>query len=988
MMNVEKQAITGLLQNWLPAGVVIDDYALAGAFADLCQFKADNKYGEDVALGHKRILGRELTISEKDFLHLMLTVHDYQVNDYLRYVIPGFVADPDRVIKCFAGKHKHEQMKQIISAKRCMELPGYVHEPGKYPLMDAIHYHPLKYESFKVLKKTESAVKKLQEMRTGYQSRLWLATEVYCAGKVKGAPQRDKPAYQAILEVDAMDLLGGLTGRYTSTNVPIELGLLYEKMAMLAKPRALKENLALVNVSPFLMKRVIGDKVLKDVHITIVVFRQESKNLLLHSKRLMTRINKEKASVICIDELGEKSKQMPITQMVIGMEKAVSDKNLEAFFRRVSPIMVMDSRIIILQSSDFIDQTSRHFQLDAGSVCRLDEVHLLPQGIPNTKKPKRRTLAIYHVTESNQKNATDPKYHRYRLVQLSVLERDNRREERYVLSCESHQDVSEAIAKQYGNLPMRQAYDRANQLVKPKRQEERRSAKTYFLAPELPIDYILGDKSIVAYFTHPKRIKGVEIIGTSGKKIASTYQRVRRTDMVSQGDLFVKTVYPHSQIAAAKTPTSAGQAQQAGSVRTTAAKERLLYLKGRPISLRALWYLYDSEGLFVAKDLTLIKMILEAELGLITPGETSGDEMAQRIHTYCLKTGRSTSSIVKILEKLIDIAVNQKHAQINALRDTEVQSVLKQRDRKREATSFLPIRSLTDKQQRKLYELLQQEFHQDIRAVGAALRFYTGLSSNIICALRQFSVKPIDGYEGYYIDVLRQLTNDGKDIKLFAKANMRLCFPFPPMLEDIMKANSRRLEQTNIPRGKMGKIPFLFKLTESPLNNEVQAISPKELESYCRSMLEKLKLPKRTIETVLPDKGTVELSNERGIPNFPLSHFRHYANHVAQMELGDLAYLTATKGPDTLSVHYIGYRSMGMLYNMRAVLERWYARFTRKPGIKKMREQGTLDSTPTVIVNQQDGRHQPKTNLKVCVPKGTVIEIRIKAEHGARIQSM
>lgn len=915
----------------------------------------------------------------------MLTVSKYRLNDFLRYVIPDFVADPDRAIKCMPGQNKHEQMRKIISAKRCMEQPEYVHIPGKYPLLDAIYYYPLGYESYNVTKKTERAVAKLKERRPGYQSCLWLATEIYAAGKVKGVPEKDRSAYRAVLAVDAMDLLGALTGSYTATDVSIELGLLYEQMVLYIKPKGQNEHLVLVNVSPYFIRRVVDNPVLQNVHITIVFTQRESKNLLRYSERLKTRFEQGKASVICLDELERQNVQLPINLMVVGMDKKISETNLSALLRKMNPQMSLGARIVVMQSSAFIDKTPQIYHLESKQICKLREVHLLPQGIPNTKRPKLKTIAIYEIIETKQKEKAIPMYYRYRLMTIAHTETQS---VHYALEREFNQEISRVLAQQPAQKTVRQAYDQATWQVANQNGNNRgKSTETYYLAPELPIDYIIGDNYITVYFTRPKTEKGIEIINTSGKMIKSTYRHITSKKLVKQGIQYVEKQYPLSVIGAPKSKSAKSQSLEGREIRATVAQERLPHLKGKPISLRALWYLYPSEGLFIEKELKLIYQVLGSELGLIMPSQTSGEEMAEYIEQYCRREEKATGTITAVLEKLIDIAVNHKHATTNELRDTDVPSLRKERDRIREVTRFLSNRSLNNKQERKLYQMLERDFYTDSFAFGAALRFYTGLSSNIICALSQNSVRRIVGHEGYYLEIRHQITNDGKEIKPLLKAKTRVRFPLPPMLESVMTERKKIVEKSNIHKGAIGKTLLLFKLPDKPDVDGFESITPKELELYCRDTLQKLGLPKRTIEVVLPDKGTVELSNTRKIPNFPLSNFRHHAYNTAGMEPGDIAYLTSVNGPDTLSVHYIGYRSMAMLYNMRAALERWYATFTQpKIEVDKKCEKSVIGLDSTVIINKQNGVLLPKTQIELYIPRGVEIEIQVTAKYGAKIQ--
>lgn len=64
MKTAERIRIEKMLQAWLPKGTLIDDYTIAGAYADLCQFKLENQYEADEAAEHKRILGRGLQMEK------------------------------------------------------------------------------------------------------------------------------------------------------------------------------------------------------------------------------------------------------------------------------------------------------------------------------------------------------------------------------------------------------------------------------------------------------------------------------------------------------------------------------------------------------------------------------------------------------------------------------------------------------------------------------------------------------------------------------------------------------------------------------------------------------------------------------------------------------------------------------------------------------------------------------------------------------------
>ena len=280
----------------------------------------------------------------------------------------------------------------------------------------------------------------------------------------------------------------------------------------------------------------------------------------------------------------------------------------------------------------------------------------------------------------------------------------------------------------------------------------------------------------------------------------------------------------------------------------------------------------------------------------------------------------------------------------------------------------------------KLYTSIRASFTVESQVFTFPVGWYSLIDSA--------GVEAISGFAGYYMDILRQVTNDGKETREFTKIIHKLRFPLPMFLEDAFKKKKTTLVREFGLRDSAAKFPLLTHSTQTSHKLTETPITPKELEAYCRKMLKKIEVSPRTIEILLPDKGTVELSNLRRLFNLPRTNFEHHSINAACVEEGDLAYMLSRMGPDILSRHYTGFRSMSMLFNMRAVLERWYCQFTcaHEDTTQAVESTEVLQADGTVVRHASNGLALAHSLLEIKVPKGYILRVNVKAEYAANVQ--
>lgn len=210
-------------------------------------------------------------------------------------------------------------------------------------------------------------------------------------------------------------------------------------------------------------------------------------------------------------------------------------------------------------------------------------------------------------------------------------------------------------------------------------------------------------------------------------------------------------------------------------------------------------------------------------------------------------------------------------------------------------------------------------------AVG--IRLFTGMAIREVAALKWKDFKEIKAAEGYQFVITKFVDSKGKLKSHSERENWKRfrIVPSAKILSCLLLERKKYLIGKGIDKGYLMDCPIILEnecISDMKKGKEMNHCRPGKISSISNELIQVAGIPKN--EIILPDeRGELITDLNRYHGDIFLSNFRHKANHVAYLTIGEINYMIGIDAPDTFSRHYCDYSNDFLQKAIIQKLRRW-----------------------------------------------------------------
>jgi len=347
--------------------------------------------------------------------------------------------------------------------------------------------------------------------------------------------------------------------------------------------------------------------------------------------------------------------------------------------------------------------------------------------------------------------------------------------------------------------------------------------------------------------------------------------------------------------------------------------------KQKNISLKTLWYIYPNlADNFDSEDYSLLHEMMNTDIGYVGVCDVNTEIMETMIVTFYPNDNKDQLlKRLQIIGNLLEQAVREEYILNNPVIDSL--DDYRKKDRLfAQVRNALAKKHLTSDEQKKCYFIVKKKIDSgQFEYLGVYMRLLTGLSSNILCAIRWKDINVVKDYNFAEIIVTKQLTNDGKVMRGFTGIDEYLCFPCVDEIRGELCSLKHILLQYVADKTSLSDKPIIG--TKEILLGKDKKHSfypPKNLEILSRELLASIGIQEHIIIVPDNDKGTKETNLNHYGGDFFRENFRYWIMSYSKMTEDESAYLLGNKRITTFGRYYCDYINDTSKLVLRTKLQR------------------------------------------------------------------
>lgn len=515
-----------------------------------------------------------------------------------------------------------------------------------------------------------------------------------------------------------------------------------------------------------------------------------------------------------------------------------------------------------------------------------ENILLIPRGIKETL-PGYKTL--WQISISNKNT------NKLQLVKANIYHCIKNYEERQCILFNSDPQIVD-LNNLKGEESLRNLYKNAVQ--KRSLDDQRAAANCFHFTNEIDFWYSVSinpkkDKEArlsVYICQEPRDIKRYRQV-ERGKRIKDSEKTCRILPDKIQD--YLEHEYPFA--------TKKDAAKKVYSIQYIIAHEYQSRLRYQDITLKTLWYVYpELKERFAKKDYDILTKMALGDFGKIKLNEFDTEKVNSVFSEKAdAISDKQLFERIVVLSKAINFGILKGHCSENNLE-------LLLDDYKRHLRSYGHIRdslvkkSFTNDEFCKLLEYVILQIRKgETLYLGVLIKMMTGLSSNVICALRWKDICNYDRSEHFYINVSRQLTNDGLQEKRFDKIESYRYIPCGSILENVLKYVKKNSAKSFADEQEE------FVLSQFDGTN----IAPRNVEKLAKNVITLLEIEDVTIEIPNYDEGTLETDLTHYYGDIFRSNYKYLSLKYAGLSADEMEFLLGNQGATTFGLHYCDFNN-------------------------------------------------------------------------------
>ena len=603
----------------------------------------------------------------------------------------------------------------------------------------------------------------------------------------------------------------------------------------------------------------------------------------------------------------------------------------------------------------------------------IQTISLIPQGINNSSFPKRKLWV--HFCGNTAIKQQSVKIYAYTLDKSSDTQK-------MLLSSEAPIEIArDDILRLNKSVRMHYTSEVLSRRAQGKTKDKPIS---HDITPDIPvwcsISFPKGKDNprLEAYVRMPSEREDSQ----KGDIIQSTK---KHTTQVPESDMlnWLENIYPFSYVQQRSTDTKSveGDTKQIKieiSIREEVIDHYTPLLEKKNIALKTLWYLYpDLSNKYTGSDYQVLTEMMYTVIGQQRVCDITSELIEELLlEVYPNLNEPALWRNYKILSIAMEKAKTEKYCVHNPLEDAL-------REEKLRRKLFAQVRKNMVKKHLEKPELnmVYHEIVSKITAgqyeyVGVLIRLLTGLESGIVCALRWRDIVQYPCLNVAAIAIIRQVSNDGKDVLGFSDSEDYIIFPLPDGLRARLEKHHKDL----------GDIPDDTRILDSIItlsSGAVKSLTPARLNDLTKGILSKFKVD----DDYYIAYGNNEFRKtnlNKYMGDFIRENFRYWASKGAQLLPAELSVLLRNRVDSTCGRFYCDLQEEASLAIIAAKLSRLECLFMHAE--QPLSRRGTMDGVYTYEseVMPQNGYRQ-KVSIEV---KGeSIIEVYANSPRGINSSS-
>ena len=851
----------------------------------------------------------EYPIEKSIFLKLYLSINLFTVyaDEHLKIKTIGYKAeDLDTVIDIFYNQLELSREQQFDVCKAFYIL--------KRPVNFFVGNEKL--QPFTRIKDTSERIKL-------YKKALTILAKIPPADAVSAISVRRKQQLQKTVKFTNQV--------YSPNDVPIENSLVYSLFTSTVGPVS-DENEAVTILLPsvFFARKWLSDRLLTKQKVCFVFENSAVCDLIdyhYHNKNYM----RNAGSNVAFLSLDDWKNKISSGEQTIRNEKVLAffcGKALSVQNDIYNLLYKQNCRIelfLVLGSSEFDSAKSPFSTAFSDGRFVFHSIELIPQGINNSAYPHRKMIVQAEIASTlfEEKKSfyitADTLNHD---MKIQTIARST------LKPVEVGQDDLNLL-----NISIRKLFEK-EMLTRKSVDKHKLPAISFPFTPDINIWYSktypkgnLKRPRLEAYFCEfASEGKAERGFADRGNVLKETRKHITKLTE-SEITYWLNNIYPFENVRQrrSKNKEEISDTDVFLSVREAAIEYYSSKLQGENIALKTFWYLYPNlEDYFYSDGKKYLgQMMLFTELGVlriqdITPAEV--EEILE--NSFPADSDTALLQKFKIISKVIDIAKEFGYCFDNPL-EQELRDIKKADKLFAQVRKALTKKHFTKAEFQRLFSSVTEGLYNGkTEYLGVLLRLLTGMSSNIICALKWKNIVSLPEYGIKKIVTEKQLVNDGSGAKGFESLEDYLCFPCSDVLAYYLETVYKLTREKHPAFSDIGDWPGIRDLEDDKQRGANRYYPPRELDKLCKELIKCLQLPDNII--AIPDNadGTKETNLNKYGGDFLRENFRFWTLSFAGMTNDETAYLIGNTPETTFGRYYCDYLNDASQYLMYVKLRR------------------------------------------------------------------
>lgn len=348
------------------------------------------------------------------------------------------------------------------------------------------------------------------------------------------------------------------------------------------------------------------------------------------------------------------------------------------------------------------------------------------------------------------------------------------------------------------------------------------------------------------------------------------------------------------------------------SIKELIKKEVLQVYSNKPISFRTLYFIVDDiDEYFNKRSLTMLKKVLQGEIGELVFAYTSLPEIAEQISDEY--TDAEKSEILESLVVLSSIGAENGFMSEESIKK-HIQDLNVYKIGRNNLSRLLSRRSFDAQTAKIVMKKIREEVRQDeTLSMGVMLRLLTGIEPEALCALRYRDLT-VD-CEGNISLVINKLVSlDGREVIPVRRTQQARIIPLPKNVSKLLINKIVNVKKEY--QGDMNDLPVFSQKKEIHIN-----ISPVDLKEYSKKILEGVGIE----DAYMPIVNTKKQTKFINLSELSVDVFRGtislWGRRKANMFSDEVNFLLGLERKTTAGKHYIDFNSAQAQQRLRSELQ-------------------------------------------------------------------